>query len=295
MNNGLTMQWFVNSPLAQLITYLGVGIQAGKELHPVFEDWRNDMDNLIPGMEMLNYKTATQVAEQRVLDDEMSTSTATMMRLTETVDDQNRAVDDISGVTKMLTGIIGGTVTAQGELEQATDDATVAIDENADGMEEAIPTVDRYMNAINGVKNAVQEAYDVLEFFNKGMASGQFRSNLEWALALDIWGAAYGGIVGYDRGGVIGIPRAQAGYITPQTGREVPILAHEYEVVANTSQQRNVAEWFWKFINNPPDISGGSPIEITNLIELDGKVIYKNTDTYLYNSTTSTKRSKGLK
>jgi len=76
-----------------------------------------------------------------------------------------------------------------------------------------------------------------------------------------------GGIVGYAGGGIIGhdgaklpnlynIPKAQSGYVVPQTGRPIPVLAHEGEIIANTSQQRNLAEWIMNKANTRPNSNG---------------------------------------
>ena len=91
-------------------------------------------------------------------------------------------------------------------------------------------------------------------------------------------GGALGGIVkAYSTGGIIASdgaylkPMTAAGGLSiPQTGREVPIIAHEYEVIANTSQQKNVADWFWKFINNPPEVRSGLNIDNFNVITPKG-------------------------
>ena len=58
---------------------------------------------------------------------------------------------------------------------------------------------------------------------------------------------ANGGIVGYAGGGII--PKAAGGMVVPQTGREVPIIAHEGEVILNSSQQGNLAEAIWGVAN----------------------------------------------
>jgi hypothetical protein len=61
---------------------------------------------------------------------------------------------------------------------------------------------------------------------------------------------AMGGIVGYDTGGIVGsIPTAASGMVIPQGGAAIPIIAHENEVVINTSQQRNLAEAIWGVAN----------------------------------------------
>lgn len=88
---------------------------------------------------------------------------------------------------------------------------------------------------------------------------------------------AMGGIVGYGSGGIIGsdgtrqpILSAAYGMVTPQRGREVPILAHEGEVILNTSQQRNLAEWIMGKAKTVPQSSGGMVIENLNVITPKG-------------------------
>ena len=114
---------------------------------------------------------------------------------------------------------------------------------------------------------------------------------------------AMGGIVGYAGGGVVGndgarqpILSAAYGMITPQTGREIPIMAHEYEIVANTSQQRNLAEWIMGKANSRPDNNmSGQPITIRNVLELDGQIIYEKTSEYLYNNQQLKSRGAGYR
>lgn len=98
-----------------------------------------------------------------------------------------------------------------------------------------------------------------------------------------------GGIVGYGKGGIIGsdgarlpILTAAYGMVTPQRGREVPILAHEGEVILNTSQQKNIAEWIMDKARTVPQIGNAMSREITlhNIINLDGKVAYENWEKY---------------
>ncbi len=93
---------------------------------------------------------------------------------------------------------------------------------------------------------------------------------------------AGGGVIGSD-GAYQPIMTAASGLNIPQTGRAVPIMAHEYEVIANTSQQKNLADWYWNFINNPPQIKGSNvPIEIRIPIELDGRIIGEKVAKFIY-------------
>ena len=58
---------------------------------------------------------------------------------------------------------------------------------------------------------------------------------------------AMGGIVGYAHGGII--PQAAGGMVVPQTGRAIPILAHEGEMILNSSQQGNLINALWGVAN----------------------------------------------
>ena len=97
-----------------------------------------------------------------------------------------------------------------------------------------------------------------------------------------------GGIVGYAGGGVVGndgarqpILSAAYGMVTPQTGREIPIMAHEYEIIANTSQQRNLAEWIMGKANTRPNTTISKNEVILHIpLSLDGKVLYEVWEKY---------------
>ncbi len=56
----------------------------------------------------------------------------------------------------------------------------------------------------------------------------------------------------YGLGGIVGLPKAQYGYIAPQRGREIPVIAHPYEVLLNTSEQKNIAEWIMRKATTRP-------------------------------------------
>jgi TP901 family phage tail tape measure protein len=74
-----------------------------------------------------------------------------------------------------------------------------------------------------------------------------------------------GGMVGYAGGGVIGmpdIPRADYGAVVPQTGRAIPILAHEGEMILNSSQQGNLIEALWGVANGKGS-GGGVNVNLT--------------------------------
>jgi TP901 family phage tail tape measure protein len=69
---------------------------------------------------------------------------------------------------------------------------------------------------------------------------------------------AMGGIVGHAMGGIIGmnIPHAAGGIVIPQTGRAIPILAHEGEMILNSSQQGNLIDALWGVANGKGSGSG---------------------------------------
>ena len=78
-------------------------------------------------------------------------------------------------------------------------------------------------------------------------------------------GYSQGGIVkAYAGGGIIGndgayqpIGTAAGGMVIPQTGRTVPILAHEGEMILNSSQQDNLIQALWGVANGKSIESGG--------------------------------------
>jgi len=90
-----------------------------------------------------------------------------------------------------------------------------------------------------------------------GLETSGFDSSLSAAInrlnALDRRMGLYsmGGIVGktpaYANGGFVG--QAATGMIVPQSGRVVPILAHEGEMILNTSQQNNLINALWGVAN----------------------------------------------
>ena len=91
-----------------------------------------------------------------------------------------------------------------------------------------------------------------------------------------------------------GILRADYGAIVPQTGREVPILAHEGELILNSSQQGNLAEALWGVANGKGEV-GGQPININVVAELDGQVIYEKTSQYIYNQSKINQAGAGIR
>lgn len=153
------------------------------------------------------------------------------------------------------------------ELDTATKDRTVVISVDATGVPRVVQKVLDDLGRIKSktITITVRKYYEAL-----GAVSG-------------------GGIVGYDKGGVVGsdgarlpILSAAYGMVTPQRGKEIPVLAHENEVILNTSQQKNIAEWIMGKARTVPQIGNALPGEIIlhNIINLDGRVAYENWEKY---------------
>ena len=53
----------------------------------------------------------------------------------------------------------------------------------------------------------------------------------------------------YAMGGIVGIPQAAYGMVIPQTGRAIPVIAHEGEMILNSSQQNNLIDALWGVAN----------------------------------------------
>ena len=90
--------------------------------------------------------------------------------------------------------------------------------------------------------------------------------------------------------------RASSGMVVPQMGRSYLIQAEQDEIIANSSQQRNLAEWIMGKANSRPDNNmSGQPITIRNVLELDGQIIYEKTSEYLYNNQQLKSRGAGYR
>ena len=142
------------------------------------------------------------------------------------------------------------------KLDEATKDRLVNIDVDISEAEANIEKIQRKINSVQG------KSVEIITRMITTYAGGGI-----------VKAMAGGGVVGND-GAYQPIMTAASGLNIPQTGRPIPIMAHEYEVVANTSQQKNVADWFWNFINNPPDIKGGGEVTLHIPLSVDGKVLY---------------------
>jgi len=147
------------------------------------------------------------------------------------------------------------------ELDEATKDRLVTVGVDYSRVDPAITVI---RGKLDGIPRKITTVVDIQ--YAPGMPSQPPKLT------------AMGGIVGYAHGGIIGndgakIPPLTAAYgmVVPQTGRKVPILAHEGEIIANTSQQRNLAEWIMDKANSRPDGSGsGITIENFNVITPKG-------------------------
>lgn len=75
-----------------------------------------------------------------------------------------------------------------------------------------------------------------------------------------------GRIAAMGQGGIVGmpdIPQAAGGMVIPQTGRAIPILAHEGEMILNDSQQGNLINALWG-VANGKDVGGkGITVNLT--------------------------------
>lgn len=88
---------------------------------------------------------------------------------------------------------------------------------------------------------------------------------------------AMGGIVRGDKGAIIGAPHAAFGYVTPQTGREIPVIAHEGEVILNTSEQGNIARWIMNKATTRPEGVGGVG-DIKNIFNIAELIVREEAD-----------------
>jgi TP901 family phage tail tape measure protein len=144
--------------------------------------------------------------------------------------------------------------------------------DNSDALE-GIKETWKKLNELDGETATVNIKYKVT-----GSVGSSFSENALEAKAM-------GGIVGYDTGGIVGIPRAASGMVIPQTGQEHLIIAHDYETILNTSQQKNIAEWIMGRANSRPESNVNVPIEIRIPIELDGRIIAETSASFIYDGT----------
>lgn len=144
--------------------------------------------------------------------------------------------------------------------------------DNSDALEGIEETEDK-LNDLDGKTATVNIKYKVT-----GSVGSSFSENA-------IKTQAMGGIVGYSGGGIVGIPQAASGMVVPQTGNEHLIIAHDYETILNTSQQKNIAEWIMGRANSRPEGGVNVPIEIRIPVELDGRIIAETSASFIYDGT----------
>lgn len=153
------------------------------------------------------------------------------------------------------------------------------------GIELDEATKDRLIKvAIEGVEEVLKGAADVKKMIESipTSVSTSMRVNIirqEQAMAM---------------GGIVGIPRADYGYVAPQSGREVPVIAHEGEMILNSSQQNNLIDALWGVANGKGEV-GGQPININVIAELDGQVIYEKTSQHIYNQSKINQAGAGIR
>lgn len=164
------------------------------------------------------------------------------------------------------------------ELDEATKQRIVDIDADTSDVDKAIDEVTEKADALDG---------RTVTITFKGRQIGDM-------------GFSRGGIVGYAHGGVVGgdgarqpMLTASSGLIVPQSGRPVPVLAHENEIIANTSQQKNLAEWIMGKANTRPLENRNQPINVPVVVTLDGQIIYENTSRYQYDGINTRSRLGG--
>jgi hypothetical protein len=173
---------------------------------------------------------------------------------------------------------------------EKTNNFANANDESTESVNGNIDSILRLTNAIAGLPD-VKKVLIEIEQRTRGYTPGTYTSNTEYGIAYELYGKkAMGGIIGAS------IPHAASGMIVPQSGREVPIIAHEGEIILNDSQQGNIAEAIWGIANGKIGAGKNSqPIYITIPVELDGQVISQKTSEYLYKSGQTTRIGAGIR
>jgi len=143
------------------------------------------------------------------------------------------------------------------KLDEATKDRLVNIDVDISKAETNIEKIQRKINSVQG------KSVEIITRMITTYAGGGI-----------VKAMAGGGVVGND-GARQPILSAAYGMVTPQTGRVIPVLAHENEIIANTSQQRNLAEWIMGKANTRPNTTISKNEVILHIpLSLDGKILY---------------------
>ena len=151
------------------------------------------------------------------------------------------------------------------ELDEATKERILEVDASS------VPvTVKEVVDELTKIKNKTVYIDTIYRTFKEERVAGMTPYDPGGAMGGIVKAYAGGGIIGND-GAKIPMLTASMGIITPQTGRQIPIMAHENEIIANTSQQRNLAEWIMGKANTRPSGSGsGIIIENLNVITPKG-------------------------
>lgn len=96
--------------------------------------------------------------------------------------------------------------------------------------------------------------------FDTSLSAAVNRLNsLDRRMGMYAMGGIVGKMPGYAHGGIIG--KASMGMVVPQTGRAIPILAHEGEMILNDSQQGNLINALWGVANGKG--GGGMNVNLT--------------------------------
>ena len=129
------------------------------------------------------------------------------------------------------------------ELDEATKKRIAEIDADTSKADKKIEEVNKKLNNLDG-KKATTYIDTIYKTFGE-KRTAEMKPATGGIITPSGLKMAGGGLIGYDTPMI----KAASGYTIPQTGREVPIIAHEGEVILNTSQQKNLAEAIWGVAN----------------------------------------------
>jgi len=129
------------------------------------------------------------------------------------------------------------------ELDEATKKRIAEIDADTSKADKKIEEVNKKLNNLDG-KKATTYIDTIYKTFGE-KRTAEMKPATGGIITASGLKMAGGGLIGYDTPMI----KAASGYTIPQTGREVPIIAHEGEVILNTSQQKNLAEAIWGVAN----------------------------------------------
>jgi hypothetical protein len=149
------------------------------------------------------------------------------------------------------------------ELDEATKKRIAEIDADTTKADKKIEEVNKKLNNLDG-KKATTYIDTIYRTFGE-KKTAEMRPATGGIITPSGLKMAGGGFIGYDTP----MLKAASGYTIPQTGREVPIIAHEGEVILNTSQQKNLAEAIWG-VANGKTVERGISIDTFNVITPKG-------------------------